>query len=440
VSGAGDAGPIRRVLVLGATGLIGGASLRDLSAHGFAVSALARRPPPPGPGGVDWRAGDLNRLTTPEAWAPLLRGIDAIVNAAGVLDDGAGDDARRVVVDAVTALVAAADAANARLIVQISAVGADEASPEPFMRLKAEAEAAIRGGRVPHAILRPGLVVGPIAYGGSALLRALAAAPFAVPATTPDALVQAVGDDEVAEVVRACLSGAIPPGATHDLVEDEPRPLAEVLRLFRALHGLAPAPILAVPEPIAGPVGWVADALGRLGWRSPLRTAARRLAAAGVVGDPAPLRAARGRGFRSLPETLARLPTSPQEAWFARLYLLKPVLIGLFAVFWVASGVIALFAADAAAAILSARGAPDALARAVVFGGAALDVAIGLAGLFARHLGRAALASVALSLAYLAGGTLFAPDLWADPLGPLVKILPVIALGLTLWAIARARP
>ena len=35
---------------------------------------------------------------------------------------------------------------------------------------------------------------------------------------------------------------------------------------------------------------------------------------------------------------------------------------------------------------------------------------------------------VAVSLAYLAGGTLIAPELWADPLGPLVKVVPAIVL------------
>ena len=37
---------------------------------------------------------------------------------------------------------------------------------------------------------------------------------------------------------------------------------------------------------------------------------------------------------------------------------------------------------------------------------------------------------IALSLAYLVGGTFAAPDLWLDPLGPFVKVLPGIGLAL----------
>jgi DoxX-like family len=31
---------------------------------------------------------------------------------------------------------------------------------------------------------------------------------------------------------------------------------------------------------------------------------------------------------------------------------------------------------------------------------------------------------------YLLGASLIAPHLWADPLGPLVKVLPAVVLGL----------
>ena len=35
-----------------------------------------------------------------------------------------------------------------------------------------------------------------------------------------------------------------------------------------------------------------------------------------------------------------------------------------------------------------------------------------------------------LSLGYLGDSLLLAPDLWADPLGPMVKVLPGIVLAL----------
>jgi hypothetical protein len=46
---------------------------------------------------------------------------------------------------------------------------------------------------------------------------------------------------------------------------------------------------------------------------------------------------------------------------------------------------------------------------------------------------------IAVSLAYLGGGTLIEPALWLDPLGPLVKVLPSIMLTLAALAMLEER-
>ncbi len=51
-----------------------------------------------------------------------------------------------------------------------------------------------------------------------------------------------------------------------------------------------------------------------------------------------------------------------------------------------------------------------------------------------RHLGM-----LALSVAYLASATLVEPQLWADPLGPLAKVLPSLLLTLATLAILDER-
>ena len=39
------------------------------------------------------------------------------------------------------------------------------------------------------------------------------------------------------------------------------------------------------------------------------------------------------------------------------------------------------------------------------------------------------LGMVAVSLGYLLAGSLWTPDLWADPLGPFVKVMPAAILA-----------
>jgi DoxX-like family len=87
---------------------------------------------------------------------------------------------------------------------------------------------------------------------------------------------------------------------------------------------------------------------------------------------------------------------------------------------------------------LDQAGAP-AEAPLLAAAGAAADVLVG-AGIAVRATARRALrAGLALSALYLAAGTVLAPALWADPLGPLLKILPVMALSLAALAIADDR-
>jgi len=151
---------------------------------------------------------------------------------------------------------------------------------------------------------------------------------------------------------------------------------------------------------------------------------------AGVRGDPAAWAAAGGARCKSLSETLAAMPATLQDRWFARAYLAFPVAVGLLALFWLASGLIGLARFGAAEAVLTGRGFPAAAAALAVGAGAIADIGLGAAILWRRWVQAASAGMILLSLGYLAGATAFAPDLWADPLGPMVKVVPGIGLAL----------
>ena len=432
-----------KILVLGGYGLIGAAVVRRLLADGHAVVGLGRdtaqaaRAMP----AVTWITADLARLGTAEAWRPLLaaHAPDAIVNCAGVLQDSARDRVGAVQSGAIRALVAAAPSAGIARFVQISATRADTGADTAFMRSKGEADAALAASPLEWTILRPGLVLAPQAYGGTALLRAVAALPGAIPLTRADASVRTVWVEDVADAVARVLAGEVAPRRVYDLVEDEAHTLADVARAMRGWLGLAPVQLVAVPEPLARVVALGADRLGWLGWRSPFRSTAMTELAAGIRGDPAPWRDGSGRPLLSLAETLARMPSTVQERWFARLFLLKPLVIATLAAFWIATGVVTLADLDAAAGVLTERGVGVVVGAGTAFGGALVDIALGIGILVRRWSRTAALGMIAVTLLYLVGGTLLAPDLWTDPLGPLVKAIPAAVLALVALALGEDR-
>jgi len=428
----------RRVAVIGAYGLIGGQVVARLLGEGIEVLgigrnlAAARRQP-----GVAWRRMELATAKV-EDWAEALQGVDAVVNCAGALQDGPGDDLRGAHVEGLRRLLAGAAHAGVGRILHISAAGV-ETSPGAFGESKRAAEALLRDSGLDWVVLRPGLVLAPVAFGGSALLRGLAGFPFVIPLVQGEARLQVVGADDLAAAVVAALQPGAPSAITLDLVAPEEIALADLLRRLRGWLGLKPAPVLALPAGFARLASRVADGLAWLGWRSPMRSTTLAQLTAGVRGDATAATRLLRVTVRGLDPWLAAHPAGVQENWFARLDLLKPVLFACLALFWIVSGLVGLAQPGRAAAVLSDAGFGDSLARLSVVAGSIVDIALGLLVLHRRGARWALPGMVAVTACYLLGASLWRPDLWLDPLGPLVKAVPAALPALVALAMLEER-
>lgn len=420
-----------RVLILGGYGLIGAEIARALSAEGYEVVGLGRdadfgrRILPE----AQWIAADIAKLAAPEQWTPHLDGVGAVVNASGALQD------TRVKLSdlqdaAIRALIAAAESSTARIFVQISAPGAAADASTAFLRTKAAADNALRKSALDWIIFKPGLVVSRNAYGGTALLRMLAGFPLVSPLALADARLQTVAAGDVARAVAMALKSEAPLRADYDLVEAQSRTLRDTVSIIRCWLGFRPASAVDLPRWIGALFAMAADCAGALGWRSPMRSTSLKVLSENVVGDGASWAKATGMTFKSLEETLAEFPATAQERLFARAQLVLPLLIIVLAFYWMISGAVGFVALEAASAHL--LGVADRrIAMALVGAASAVDIVIG-AGLLIRATTKAfALISIAVAAFYLAAGTVIAPELWLDPLGVLVKVIPAIALAAT---------
>jgi hypothetical protein len=120
-----------------------------------------------------------------------------------------------------------------------------------------------------------------------------------------------------------------------------------------------------------------------------------------------------------------------QDKWFARLYLIKALIIASLVVFWSISGVIALFVSyDAAAGILSSHRFPPSLVAPVTVLTSLMDISVGVLIAFRRTCAIGLIWGILVSLGYMAGAAILTPDLWIEPLGALVKTGPAIVLML----------
>lgn len=231
-----------------------------------------------------------------------------------------------------------------------------------------------------------------------------------------------------------CLAADAPTRVALDLVHEESLTLNALLVRLRGWLGFPGVPILRLPSALARVTAWVSDALAWLGWRSAMRTAALEQLRMGVTGraeDAARL----GVRLRSFDQLLAATPWSVQERWFARSYFAKPaILVCLFA-FWLLSGVIGLTVGYGdALAVLAEAELPPAIASIFVVTGSLVDIGLALLLAWRPTTARALQGMLLVTAGYLIAGTVVRPDLWLDPMGPLLKSVPAAFLALAALA------
>jgi UDP-glucose 4-epimerase len=237
-----------KVAVTGASGNVGTALLRRLTAPGSGVAevrGLARRQPPDvAPyAGVRWHLTDLGDVTSEDVLPEFLDGVDAVVHLSWALQPGRRpEQLRRVNVEGSRRVARAAAAAGVAHVVHMSSIGAyapgavgqrvTEDWPttgvpsSQYSRDKAEAERAVREVMSRHpgttlTVVRPTLVLQPEAgseigryFLGPLLFEAARRLPGPVarrlPLPLPSLAVSFVHADDVADALERMLDRRVP--------------------------------------------------------------------------------------------------------------------------------------------------------------------------------------------------------------------------------------
>jgi uncharacterized protein YbjT (DUF2867 family) len=422
-----------RILVTGASGFIGRHVVAGLRSAGHEVVAAARHVdelPRRFPGIATLRI-DFNRDTTVAAWTARLHGIDAVVNAAGILQGGRGQSIEAVHAAAPIALFDACVAAGVTRVVQISAISIGAATA--YARTKRAADDHLMTLDLDWTVLRPSLVYADGSYGGTSLMRGLAALPFALPLPGDGSQpFQPIHVEDLVAAVRRALDGNLPRRVVMEPVGPDTLTLRQILERWRGWLGLAPAPVVHVPMTVLRALGRLGDLLG---W-SPLNSTSIAQLAHGNAAPPEPFTAATGIRPRSMAGHLAAQPSHVQDRWHARLYFLGPLLRATLAATWIGSGIAGLLApASAATAPLATLGLATGSTIALTAAACLSDLAIGITlalGRARRWIGPIQLALIGTYTAFLSVAT---PELWLDLYGPLLKNLPIAAAVLVLMVL-----
>lgn len=203
-----------KLAITGATGFVGKRLVALAIERGHAVNALTRRPRSGGDG-INWVFGSLE---SPNALSSLMRGADAVLHVAGVVNapDRPGFAAGNI--DGTRNVLAAAEGAGVARFVHISSLAAREPGLSSYGWSKSGAEGLVVGSATDWDIVRPPAVYGP---GDMDMLDVFKMARLGLALLPPGGRMSAIHVDDLA---RLLLTLAEAPAERRTYEPDDGRP------------------------------------------------------------------------------------------------------------------------------------------------------------------------------------------------------------------------
>jgi uncharacterized protein YbjT (DUF2867 family) len=253
----------RTIALLGGTGFVGTELCSRLARAGHALRVLTRDPArarhlqvlP----GVELRRANVHDGS---ALGRALAGVDVVINLVGILNETgfSGRGFHTAHAELTRRLIEAAVAQGVGRLLQMSALGADEAGPSHYLRSKGAAERFVRAAppSLDWTLFRPSVIFGPrdsLMNRFAALLRLSGGL---IPLAKPAARFGPVWVGDVASAFELALHGGPTSRQSYDLCGPEVVTLAELVRFAGEASGV-PARILPLPDAVARMQAFVMD-------------------------------------------------------------------------------------------------------------------------------------------------------------------------------------
>lgn len=265
------------ILLCGASGFVGSHLETALRGAGHKVRHGVRHPRSTDDVAIDY-CND-NDIAT---WLPRLAGIDAVVNAVGVLRDSKAQPMTQLHDAVPRALFAAAAQCGIKRIVQISALGAGSGINTAYMQTKQAADDFLQTLDMDWAILRPSLIYGKDGA-STRMFMLLSHMPLLMLPDGGRQMVQPVHIDDIAQAVVNLLAatGSPPLRQIIECVGAEEVTLAGLISSYRMQRGGKAPLVLAVPKIMLNSVAWIGDRIPAL----PVGSDTLAMLAAGSCGN-----------------------------------------------------------------------------------------------------------------------------------------------------------
>jgi uncharacterized protein YbjT (DUF2867 family) len=250
-------GGMNRVTVFGGTGFVGRRVARHLSDSTATVRIASRHPARAEGDNVEQIVADAHDERSVEA---AVAGADGVVNAISLYVEHGGDTFHSVHVEAAARIARVARRAGIKRFVHLSGIGADAASPSPYIRNRGEGEAAVQAAFPGAVVIRPAVMFAPddaFLTTILGLLRTLPAYPLFGDGRTR---LQPVYVDDVAAAIAQVLRQTQRPYPIYELAGPRVYSYGELLRTIARTAGLRPV-LVRIPFAFWDAVAGLAEIL-----------------------------------------------------------------------------------------------------------------------------------------------------------------------------------
>ena len=421
-----------RILLTGATGFIGNSILKALLDSGHEVAACVRKPGAlirryPGITEVqcDYKADVDSR-----DWMERLRGIDAVINAVGIISEHKGNRFEDLHTRAPIALFTASEEQGVRKLIQISALGADEKARSVYHLSKRAADEHLMSAQLDWTILRPSVVYGTDGQ-STAFFRAMAGLPIVPLIAGGKQQIQPIAVEDLVKIVLTALDNKKLSNKLLEVAGPEPISFKYYLSLQRQWLGLGKGLFMSIPYRLALLAGTVAGALGNLILNRETVSMLQR----GNCTDITAQVEATGIVPRSVQSNLDATPATKADAWFAQLFFMGPILRLAIAFVWILTGFVSIwgYPIEQSYELLGQVGLLTFLNPMVLYGAATMDITIGLLLLINWRPRLIAFLQISIMLIYMGIITVALPEHWLHPFGPISKNVPLLV---AIWVTA----
>ncbi|MES9833198.1 MAG: SDR family oxidoreductase [Candidatus Thiodiazotropha sp. DIVDIV] len=425
-----------RILITGANGFIGTHIVKALQQDGHQIVGCvrtiksARKSLP----GIELIPVDFTIDHSARVWRPRVEGIDVVINTVGIIRQRGGQTFSSLHTKAPIALFRASAQMGVKQVIQISALGADSSAFSEYHLSKKAADDYLASLNLSWLILMPSIVYGSGAK-SMAFFKAVSSLPVVPLIDQGEQQIQPIHIDDMTHLIRRSINPKRQFRKRVELVGPTSITMKNLFEDLRLWLGLNPPRYLSIPYKYAVSLAqW-----GGFWGNTPLNGEAIAMLQRGNIGECKPYIDECGKLPREMKRVLLESPAVDADKWHADIYFLKPALRMSIAFVWLFTGYLSafVFPIESSYDLLSEVGIEQRYAPLFLYGAAGMDIALGIVTAFAYRIQLTGTLQIAMIVLYTLIISIYLPDQWIHPFGPISKNLPLIVSILIMMALER---